>query len=165
MQALNAQQLSKFNYKKMKKSPNPANHINYKMSKNQNNFNANLRKIRLIEGNEKCRHLNKLTSKATLRQVFIYLRPSRLLDFSLGWPCNFVGSESCQIQSVKLLQNMLSNRTPSPSPPPPHCIWIYNIPYLFTRERRGRGEQITKLGLKYQHDWLFNVRMKLAISS
>jgi hypothetical protein len=33
------------------------------------------RKIRLIEGNAKCRHLKKLTCKGTLRQVFICLRP------------------------------------------------------------------------------------------
>ena len=33
------------------------------------------RKIRLIEGNAKCRHLKKVTSKGTLRQVFICLRP------------------------------------------------------------------------------------------
>jgi hypothetical protein len=32
------------------------------------------RKIRLIEGNEKCRHLKKLTCKGALRQVFICLR-------------------------------------------------------------------------------------------
>ncbi len=33
------------------------------------------RKIRLIEGNAKCRHLKKLTCKGTLRHVFICLRP------------------------------------------------------------------------------------------
>ncbi len=33
------------------------------------------RKIRLIEGNAKCRHLKKLTCKGTLRLVFICLRP------------------------------------------------------------------------------------------
>ncbi len=32
------------------------------------------RKIRLIEGNAKCRHLKKLTCKVTLRQLFICLR-------------------------------------------------------------------------------------------
>ncbi len=32
-------------------------------------------KIMLIEGNAKCRHLKKLTSKGTSRQVFICLRP------------------------------------------------------------------------------------------
>jgi hypothetical protein len=33
------------------------------------------RKIRLIEGNAKCRHLKKFMCKGTLRQVFICLRP------------------------------------------------------------------------------------------
>jgi hypothetical protein len=33
------------------------------------------RKIRLIEGKAKCRHLKILTCKGTLRQVFICLRP------------------------------------------------------------------------------------------
>ncbi len=33
------------------------------------------RKIRLIEGNAKCRYLKKFTCKGTLRQVFICLRP------------------------------------------------------------------------------------------
>jgi hypothetical protein len=33
-------------------------------------------KIRLIEGNAKCRHLKKLICKGTLRQVFICLRPT-----------------------------------------------------------------------------------------
>jgi hypothetical protein len=34
-----------------------------------------LRKVRLIEDNAKCRYLKKLTCKGTLRQVFICLRP------------------------------------------------------------------------------------------
>jgi hypothetical protein len=33
------------------------------------------RKIRIIEGNAKCRHLKTLTCKDTLLQVFISLRP------------------------------------------------------------------------------------------
>jgi hypothetical protein len=32
-------------------------------------------RIRLKEGNAKCRHLTKFTCKGTLRQVFICLRP------------------------------------------------------------------------------------------
>jgi hypothetical protein len=40
-------------------------------------------------------------------QVFICLRPSPLLGFCLGWSSNFVGSESGQILSVKLLRNMV----------------------------------------------------------
>jgi hypothetical protein len=38
-------------------------------------ISAGRRKIRLIEGNAKCRHLNKLTCKRTLRQVFIFQMP------------------------------------------------------------------------------------------
>jgi hypothetical protein len=38
------------------------------------NVEKERRKIRLIEGNAKCRHLNKLTCKGTWRQVFICLR-------------------------------------------------------------------------------------------
>jgi len=41
-----------------------------------------------------------------------------LLRFCLGWSSNFVGSESGQIQSVKLHQNMVSNRIQQPPPPP-----------------------------------------------
>ncbi len=43
------------------------------------------RKIRLIESHVKCRYLNKLTSKWTLRQVFICQRSLSLIGFCLGW--------------------------------------------------------------------------------
>ncbi len=82
------------------------------------------RKIKLVEGNAKCLHpikLKKLTCKGTLRQLFICLRPPPLLGYCLGWSINFVGSESGQIQSVKLLKNMVSNRTQHPPPPTTHC--------------------------------------------
>jgi hypothetical protein len=49
----------------------------------------------------------KLTCKGTLRRVFICLRPLPLLGFYLGWSNNLVVSESGQIQSVKLLQNIV----------------------------------------------------------
>ena len=39
------------------------------------NLGIRRRKTRLIEGNAKCRHLNKLNCKGTLRQVFFCLRP------------------------------------------------------------------------------------------
>ncbi len=38
------------------------------------------RKIRLIKGNAKCRHLKKFTCKGTLRQVFIWGPEPKLLD-------------------------------------------------------------------------------------
>jgi hypothetical protein len=69
----------------------------------------NRRKIKLIEDYAKCRHPKKLTSKGNLRQVFICLKPPPLLGFRLGWLSNFEGSESGQIYSVKLLQNMVFN--------------------------------------------------------
>ncbi len=45
--------------------------------------------------------------------MFICLRPPPLLvlGFCLEWSSNFIGSESGQTQSVRLLQNMVSNRT------------------------------------------------------
>jgi hypothetical protein len=109
------------------------------------------------------------------------LKPPPLLGFCLGWSSNFVSSESGQIQSVKLLQNMVSNRTPSPHTPPPH---LRTVQYLYIlikytdshreggggewnqREReRGNGESTDhKAGLKIPTR-LNDVRKKLAISS
>ncbi len=76
------------------------------------------RKIILKESKAKCRYLKNLSCKWTLRQVFIFLRPSPLLGFCLGWKSKFVGSESDQKQSGKLLQNMVSNTTQHPPTPP-----------------------------------------------
>jgi hypothetical protein len=76
----------------------------------------------------------KITCKGTLRLVFICLSPPSLLGFCLGWFKNFVGTESGQIQSVKLLQNMVSNRIKDPPPPPSqHCLYILVV-------SQGRGE-------------------------
>ncbi len=66
---------------------------------------------------------NKLVCKGTLRQVFICMRPPPLQGFCLGWSIKFVGSESGQ--SVKLPQNMVSNRSLHPHPlPTTHCLYI-----------------------------------------
>ncbi len=68
----------------------------------------------------------KLTCKGTLWQVFICERPPPLLGFCLALSSNFVGSESGQIQSVKPLQNMVSNRIQHPTTPSqPHTVCIY----------------------------------------
>ncbi len=101
----------------------------------------------------------KFPCKGTLTQVFICLRPPPLLDFCLGWSSNFVGSESGQIESVKLLQNMVSNTTEHcPAPTQPHTVCIC---CTLTRGRGGRGggelyverrlegHYFTKLGRKY----------------
>ncbi len=79
--------------------------------------------LNYIDTKAKCRHIKKFTCKGTLRQVFICLRPPSLQGFCLGWSSNFVGSEYCQIQSVKLLQNMVSNELNTPHPlPATHCL-------------------------------------------
>ncbi len=93
---------------------------------------ATRRKIRLVESNAKCRQLKK----GTLRQLFICLRLPPLLGFSLGRSSNFVGSESRQIQSIKLLQIMVSNRTQHP--PPSHTLPVYTVLW------HGRGERWTR---------------------
>jgi hypothetical protein len=69
-----------------------------------------------------------------------------------------LGSESGQVESVKLLHNMVSNRT---IPPPllTHCICKYSNSMLIHTgkggrggrvelERRLEGQQFTKLGRK-----------------
>ncbi len=77
----------------------------------------------------------KLTCKGTLQQVFICLRIPPLQGFRLGWSSNFVGSESGQIQTVKLLQNMVSNTTQHPHPlQATHCLCVY-----FDTEKGGGG--------------------------
>jgi hypothetical protein len=68
-----------------------------------------------------------------------YLRAPPLLGFCLGWCRNFVGYESGQIQSDKLLQNMVSNRTPYP-PPLTHCMRTYSILIHTGKGRGGRVE-------------------------
>ncbi len=85
------------------------------------------------------------SKKLTLKRDFaacVYLSeapsPPRFL---LGWCRNFVGSESGQIHSVKLLQNMVFmvfNRTPYP-PPPLHNMDTY-IQYTYSHMEGGRGE-------------------------
>ncbi len=111
--------------------------------------------INYIDIKAKCRHLKNLTCKGTFRQVFIRLRPIQLLGFCLGWSSNFVGSESVQRQSVKILQNMVSN---TPPPTPSHTPSVHT----YGKKRGGGGrvepegmlkrKQFTKLGPKYQHD-------------
>ncbi len=61
-----------------------------------------------------------------------------LLGFCLGWQGKFVGYESGQIQSVKLLQNMVSSTTQHPPHPPGHghTVSVYTV--LFTWEG-GKG--------------------------
>ncbi len=61
-----------------------------------------------------------------------------LLGFCLGWSSNFVGSEFGQKQSVKLPQNMVSNRTQHPDP---HPLPATYFTVLWHREGGGGGER------------------------
>jgi hypothetical protein len=82
--------------------------------------------IIFIDTKAKCRHLKKLTCKGT--SLSESPSPPRM-----GWSSNFIGSESGQIHSVKLFQNMVSSRTQSPHPlPATHCLYIL---YFYT----GKG--------------------------
>ncbi len=67
------------------------------------------------------------------------LRPLPLIGFCLGWCSNFLGSESGQKQSVKLLQNMVSNTAQHPlTPSQPHTVCIYL--YFYFGKGGGGGE-------------------------
>jgi hypothetical protein len=83
------------------------------------------RKIRLIESNAKCRHLNKLTCKGTLRQVFLSEAPP-LLGFCLG------GLSFCRSQS--------------------HAVCIYCTTVLYFDTGKVGGAIVHQAGSKHQQD-------------
>jgi hypothetical protein len=73
--------------------------------------------------------------------------------FCLGWYSNFVGSESGQKQSVKLIQNMVYNTTQYPPIPPTYsntlsvfCIHTVRLLWEGGRggedQREGRGATV-----------------------
>jgi hypothetical protein len=76
--------------------------------------------------------LKKFTCKGTLRHVYFCLRPPPHLGFCLGWSRNFVGSESGQVESVKLLKNIVSNRM--------HTVYVLYIQYNYSHREGGEGE-------------------------
>jgi hypothetical protein len=65
--------------------------------------------------------------------------------FCLGWCSKFVGSESGQKESVKLLKNMVYNSTPTPLPTATNCLYIL---YVYCGkgggQREGRGATVHK---------------------
>jgi hypothetical protein len=98
-----------------------------------------------------------LTCEGTLPLELICLRPPPLLGFCLGWCSNFVDSESGQKQSVKLLQNMVSNTAqhPPPTPSEPNTVCIYCTLSLGlgggggeVNQRKGRGAIVHKAASK-----------------
>ncbi len=89
------------------------------------------RKIRLIEGSAKCRHLKKITSKGTLRQVFICLRPK--IPYRPPPPLHAV--------SVYTVYLFTQGRG----------VGGWRV----EPEGRLEGQQFTKLVRKYQHGLLY----------
>jgi hypothetical protein len=69
-------------------------------------------------------------------------------NFCLGWCSNFVGPESGQKQSVKLLQNMVYNTTQHPHllppQPPTVCIYCAFLGRGGGGQREGRGAPVHK---------------------
>ncbi len=85
------------------------------------------RKIRLTEGNAKCRHLKKLTCKGTLLQVFICQRPRTL------FPPPPTHTHTVYVYTVYLFTQVGEDGR-------------------FEPDKKLEGQQFTKLGLIYQHD-------------
>ncbi len=66
---------------------------------------------------------------------------SSLLVICLGWCSNFVGYESGQKQSVKLLQNMVDSTIQHPPPSHTHCLYIlYNVHFSLGKGGGGQRE-------------------------
>jgi hypothetical protein len=72
---------------------------------------------------------------------------SLLVIFVWGWCINFVGFESGQKQSVKLLQNMVYNTTQQPPPPHSHTRFVYTV-HLPMEGGGGRSERRYSRGLR-----------------
>ncbi len=73
---------------------------------------------------------------------------SSLLVILFGVVINFVGSESGQKQSVKLLQNMVYNTTQHPPSTATHCLYVYTVHLVWeggeVREK-VEGQQYTSI--------------------
>ncbi len=76
--------------------------------------------------------VKKLTCKGTLRQVFICLGPPSLQGF--------VGSESVQIKSVKLLRIWSPTELNNSHPPPRHTLCTS----LYCSMTQGKGGKLNR---------------------
>jgi hypothetical protein len=85
------------------------------------------RKVRLIEGTKKCRHLKKITSKGTLLQVFI-----RLDNFWRTFSHLVFSTQLCEMYSSVL---PLSPSLWFNSPPSSPCVNKHTV-YTIQCERR-----------------------------
>jgi hypothetical protein len=104
----------------------------------------------------------KLSWKGTLRQVFNWLRPPPILGFCLGWSSDLVGSYLVRYRVVNSCRIWSSTGLNIPHPLPAlQCLYILNFDTgkwkggRVEPERRLEGQQFTKLGRKYPHDWLY----------
>jgi hypothetical protein len=87
------------------------------------------RNIRLIEGNAKCRHLKDWPVKGLCGRCLSVWGPfPPRFSFGVVKQFYYIGSESGQKQSVKLLQNMVSN---TPPPPLSHTLTVYSVLWLW----------------------------------
>jgi hypothetical protein len=73
--------------------------------------------------------------------VYLFEAPP-LLGYCLRWSSNFalVGYGSGQIQSVKLLQNMVSNRAQQQPPTPSLPLTVF----IYCTLTQGRGKEVNK---------------------
>jgi hypothetical protein len=119
-----------------------------------------------IDTKAKCRYLKIWPVKGLCGRCLSVWGPSPSRFFLLGVPSIFAGSESAQIQRVKHLQNMVSNRNqhpPPPTPSQPHTVCIY---CTFTQGRRV-GELNKKEGKRGNNSqsWVEKTNMTDCISS
>ncbi len=120
-------------------------------------FGSNYGLINYIDTKAICRHLKILTCIGTLRQA-LSIWDALASHVLCGVVRHFVGSESGQIQCVKLLQNMVS--TPlTPPPPQPHTVRIY------CTLTKGRGTVKPEKRLEGQPCWVKNTNLTDCISS
>ncbi len=83
--------------------------------------------INHIDSKAVCGHLKNGPVKRLCGSCLSVCGPLPPVGFCLEWCSNFLGSESGQIQSVKLLKNMVSNTTQQQSPPPIQTLSAFTI--------------------------------------
>ncbi len=80
----------------------------------------------------------KLIHKKNQKQKISWHCPFNVVFTLPGWCSNFVGSESGQKQSVKLLQNIVYSTIQHP-PPQAHTLSVYVVHLVWEGGRGGVG--------------------------
>ncbi len=99
--------------------------------------------IKYRDAKSKCCHLKKLPVQIDCGRCLSVWGPLHFKGF-LGWSSNFVGCESGQIKSLKLLQNIVSNRTQHPPHPPSRTLSGYIVLLWHTDGGRGGGGELNQ---------------------